>query len=115
MTKLQYIIQIIIINYNTKVTDTVDGWTGFREYTSVLYEYLTSLYPSTLWIISSATINEESLQRIAPTLGKSRYDIHYQHICINIYRDDFKVLSMSVDRPNIYLGVKRLKKALSVR
>ena len=56
-----------------KVADTVDGWTGFRKYTPELYQYLTSVYPTVPWILSSATMNEESLQRIAPTLGKKRY------------------------------------------
>ena len=67
------------------------------------------------WIISSATLSEKSLQNIIEALGKNRYTLLYMHLYSDAYRDDFKVLSMPVDRPTIYLGVERMGEAFSVR
>ena len=81
------------------MADPKFGWAGFRPYDRSLWRYLALAYPNTPYLLSSATINTESLQRITESL-----DIEDQEIC---------VLSMSCDRTNIFQQIRKLKQTLS--
>ena len=52
--------------------DPLSGWTKFRKYTPEVWEPLTSTYPEASWFLSSATLGEEGLQRIAVSVGVTR-------------------------------------------
>ena len=82
-----------------KVADPETGW-DFRPYSPVLWRWLRATYQGTPFMLSSATLNTESLERIKVSLG--------------IEREEVKVLSSSCDRPNIYQQSRRLHRRLDV-
>ena len=70
------------------MADSQFGWTDFRPYDVNLWQWIAISFPDTPYLLSSATINTDSLERI-----KSSLDIKGEEV---------RVLSASLGRPNIY-------------
>ena len=78
------------------MADPETGW-DFRPYSPVLWRWLRATYP---FLLSSATLNTDSLERIKESLG--------------IDMEEVKVLSSSCDRPNIFQQIRRLHRRVDV-
>ena len=57
-----------------KVADPETGW-DFRPYSPVLWRWLRATYQGTPFMLSSATLNTESLERIKVSLGIEREEV----------------------------------------
>ena len=101
--EIQRRISRLKINYiavdEAQVADPKTGW-DFRPYSPVLWRWLRATYLGTPFMLSSATLNTESLDRIKVSLG-----IDKEHV---------KVLSSSCDRPNIFQQSRRLRRKVDV-
>ena len=91
----------MIFTYNClfKVIDPKTGWTQFRPYSAETWSYLRARFKCP-FLMMSATMDEDSLCRIANNLDLSREKI--------------SVLYKNPDRPNIYLQRRLLKKPVDV-
>ena len=83
------------------MADSQFGWTDFRPYDENLWQWIGISFPGTPYLLSSATINSESLERIKTSL--------------DIKGEEVRVLSGSLDRPNVYYQARKLSASLSVR
>ena len=83
------------------MADSQFGWTDFRPYDVNLWQWIAISFPDTPYLLSSATINTDSLERIKSSL--------------DIKEEEVRVLSASLDRPNIYYQARKLSASLSVR
>ena len=79
--------------------DSLGGW-DFRPYSPVLWRWLRATFQHTPFMLSSATLSTESLERIKVSLG--------------IDREEVLVLSSSCDRPNVYQQSRRLHRRVDV-
>ena len=60
----------------SQVLHEKEGWQNFRQhYGEDTFSYLASAYPATPWILASATLDDESIQSIAESLGTSRLNL----------------------------------------
>ena len=75
------------------------GWTEFRPYTAETWAYLRAKYKCP-FLLTSATMDEKSLCRIAENL--------------DLPRDKIFVLFKSPDRPNIFLQKRFPKKPIDI-
>ena len=75
------------------------GW-SFRPYSAELWRWLRATFQDTPFLLSSATLDTASLERI-----KSSLDIAGQ---------DVKVLTTSCDRPNIYQQSRVLRRRVDI-
>ena len=82
------------------MADSQFGWTDFRSYDKNLWQWISLSFPHTPYLLSSATINTDSLERIKSSL--------------DIKKEDVRVLTASVDRPNIYYQAKHISASLSI-
>ena len=82
-----------------QVADPLGGW-DFRPYSPVLWRWLRATFQHTPFMLSSATLSTESLERIKVSLG--------------IDREEVLVLSSSCDRPNVYQQSRRLHRRVDV-
>ena len=82
-----------------QVADPLGGW-DFRPYSPVLWRWLRATFQHTPFMLSSATLSTESLERIKVSLG--------------IDREEVLVLSSSCDRPNVYQQTRRLRRRVDV-
>ena len=80
------------------MADPETGW-DFRPYSPVLWRWLRATYLGAPFLLSSATLNTDSLERIKESLG--------------IDMEEVKVLSSSCDRPNIFQQSRRLHRRVS--
>ena len=86
-------------NFLFQVTDPQTGWTEFRPFHPETWLHLTIAHNCPfLW--SSATCNEGMLVRLCKAFS--------------VPREDMAVLSMSPNRPNIYIQRRVTKRALSL-
>ena len=69
------------------------GW-DFRPYSPVLWRWLRATYQGAPFMLSSATLSTESLERVKASLG--------------IDNEEVLVLSSNCDRPNIFQQTRRL-------
>ena len=76
------------------------GWAEFRPYSPALWRWLRATYQGVPFMLSSATLSTESLDRIKLSLG--------------IDREDVKVLSSTCDRPNIFQQSRRLQRRVDI-
>ena len=83
------------------MADSQFDWTDFRPYDVNLWQWIAISFPDTPYLLSSATINTDSLERIKSSL--------------DIKEEEVRVLSASLDRPNIYYQARKLSASLSVR
>lgn len=82
-----------------KVADPEAGW-GFRPYNAELWRWLRATFQDTPFLLSSATLDTASLERITASL-----DIAGQGV---------RVLTTSCDRPNIYQQSRVLKRRVDI-
>ena len=82
-----------------KVADPEAGW-GFRPYNAELWRWLRATFLDTPFLLSSATLDTDSLERITASL-----DIAGQGV---------KVLTTTCDRPNIYQQSRVLKRRVDI-
>ena len=82
---------------NLQVSDPLTGWTEIRPFHPDLWLHLSTAH-SCPFLWSSATCGEAMLMRLCTAFG--------------VLREDVAVLSMSVDRPNIYIQRRVTQRAL---
>jgi len=70
-----------------QVMDPIGGWTQFREYSESTFAYLQAHFKSS-FVLASATLEEDGLQRISDML--------------HMTRESWKVLWTDANRPNIF-------------
>ena len=75
------------------------GW-DFRPYSPVLWRWLRATYQGAPFMLSSATLSNESLERVKASLG--------------IDNEEVLVLSSNCDRPNIFQQTRRLHRKVDV-
>jgi len=101
--KVQKAIQNIKVNYvavdECQVMDSENGWTTFRPYVPLTWNYLRANFRSP-FLLSSATMEEDSLMRIAESLYMARVDI--------------KTVFKNPDRPNIYQQRRVFRETIDV-
>ena len=88
-----------VLDSELQVADPLGGW-DFRPYSPVLWRWLRATFQHTPFMLSSATLSTESLERIKVSLG--------------IDREEVLVLSSSCDRPNVYQQSRRLHRRVDV-
>ena len=81
------------------MADPEAGW-GFRPYNAELWRWLRATFQDTPFLLSSATLDTASLERITASL-----DIAGQGV---------RVLTTSCDRPNIYQQSRVLKRRVDI-
>ena len=87
------------MNVVFQVSDPLTGWTEFRPFHADTWRHLSTAHNCPfLW--SSATCGEGMLGRLCEAFG--------------VPREEVAVLTMSVDRPNIYLQRRVTSHALSL-
>ena len=82
-----------------QVADPEAGW-DFRPYNAELWRWLRATFQDTPFLLSSATLDTASLERIKSSL--------------DIARQDVRVLTTSCDRPNIYQQSRVLKRRVDI-
>ena len=75
------------------------GW-GFRPYSAELWRWLRATFLNTPFLLSSATLDTASMERITASL--------------DIAGQELKVLSTSCDRANIYQQSRVLKRRVDI-
>ena len=81
------------------MADPETRW-DFRPYSPVLWRWLRATYLGAPFLLSSATLNTDSLERIKESLG--------------IDMEEVKVLSSSCDQLNIFQQSRRLHRRVDV-
>ena len=84
---------------SSKVADPERGW-SFRPYSPELWRWLRATYQGVPFMLSSATLSTDSLERIKVSLG--------------IDKDEVFVLSSSCDRPNIFQQCRRIPRKVDI-
>ena len=82
-----------------QICDPLTGWTKFRPIDPEIFQHLSAAHGCP-FLLSSATVNEESLCRISDT--------------IMVDRKEVMVLQMSGNRPNIFFQNRIFKDCLSI-
>ena len=84
---------------SSKVADPERGW-SFSPYSPELWRWLRATYQGVPFMLSSATLSTDSLERIKVSLG--------------IDKDEVFVLSSSCDRPNIFQQCRRIPRKVDI-
>lgn len=107
-------VQEIIVHI--QVMHSQEGWQSFRSNYGVdMFRYLASTYPKAPWILSSATLDDDSITEIVQSLGTKRFVWSVVHKNLRTYfRDKYKVIYMDCNRGNIYQQQRRISKSLKI-